>query len=72
MGRNKKVFQDFIDKIPDDKLKGFPNSQKTLCKDTDLRLDMQMRKFLPLILYAHAYPCLRSRAMTSETNPSEQ
>lgn len=42
MGRNrKKILRDFIDSIPDSKLEGFPDSQTTLYKDVDLRLDMQ-------------------------------
>jgi hypothetical protein len=42
MGRNrKKILRDFIDSIPDSKLTGFPDSQNTLYKDVDLRLDMQ-------------------------------
>ncbi|KAK4234579.1 hypothetical protein C8A03DRAFT_37641 [Achaetomium macrosporum] len=42
MARNrKKVLSDFIDSIPDSKLQGFPDSEKTLYFDQDLRLDMQ-------------------------------
>ncbi|KAH7305447.1 hypothetical protein B0I35DRAFT_443806 [Stachybotrys elegans] len=42
MARNKKkLLRDFIDEIPDSKLQGLPNSQTTLYRDQNFRLDMQ-------------------------------
>ncbi|KAM5370598.1 hypothetical protein ACJZ2D_008424 [Fusarium nematophilum] len=42
MGRGvKRDLMDFINDIPDSKLQGFPNSQTTLFRDRDFRLDMQ-------------------------------
>lgn len=42
MGRGrKKILKDFIDEIPDSKLEGLPDSETTLYKDDNLRIDMQ-------------------------------
>ncbi|KAF4472226.1 hypothetical protein FALBO_862 [Fusarium albosuccineum] len=42
MGRGvKRDLTDFIDSIPDEKLEGFPDSQSTLYRNKDFRLDMQ-------------------------------
>lgn len=42
MGRGRKnILQDFIDEIPDSKLEGFPDTETTLYKDDNLRIDMQ-------------------------------
>jgi hypothetical protein len=41
MGKAKKAAKEFIEGIPDDKLKDIPDGIGTLYKDEDFRLDMQ-------------------------------
>jgi len=51
-GRRKIELHEFIDSIPDAKLEGFPDSEKTLYHDRNFRLDMQgVRALVIFTLY---------------------
>jgi len=41
MGGNEKKVEDFLDKVPDDKLTGLSQTVKCLYKNEEFRLDMQ-------------------------------